>query len=101
MAARIGRFRTATSRTILWGLGVSEMTDRSPSRGADRPCPRRDGETESKAAARNRIQNQAKWVDLQIQQAMARGDFDDLPGKGKPIKDLGSAARPRLVGQAS
>jgi hypothetical protein len=28
-------------------------------------------------------------VDLQVQQAMARGDFDDLPGAGKPIEDLG------------
>ncbi|TGN66692.1 DUF1992 domain-containing protein [Nocardioides eburneiflavus] len=29
------------------------------------------------------------WVDLQVRQAMERGDFDDLPGQGKPIEDLG------------
>jgi hypothetical protein len=29
-------------------------------------------------------------VDLQIQQAMERGDFDNLPGAGKPLGDLGS-----------
>jgi hypothetical protein len=29
-------------------------------------------------------------VDLQVKQAIERGDFDDLPGAGKPIKDLGS-----------
>ncbi len=41
-------------------------------------------------AAANRIQHQARWVDLQIQQAMERGEFDDLPGAGKPLGDLGS-----------
>lgn len=25
------------------------------------------------------------WVDMQIAQGMARGDFDDLPGSGKPL----------------
>ena len=28
------------------------------------------------------------WIDKQIREAMERGDFDDLPGKGKPIPDL-------------
>jgi hypothetical protein len=41
-----------------------------------------------RAAARNRIQQQATWVDLQIRQAMERGEFDDLPGAGKPIEGL-------------
>jgi len=41
------------------------------------------------AAARARIQQQQTWVDLQIRQAMDRGDFDDLPGAGKPIEGLG------------
>ena len=31
-------------------------------------------------------QNQGTWVDVQIQQAVARGDFDDLPGYGKPLR---------------
>ena len=47
-----------------------------------------------KSAAAARMQHQAKWVDLQIQQAMARGDFDNLPGYGKPIADLGSTHDP-------
>ncbi|HEU4811460.1 MAG TPA: DUF1992 domain-containing protein [Nocardioides sp.] len=47
-----------------------------------------------RSAAAARIQQQATWVDLQIQQAMARGDFDDLPGQGKPIADLGSQHDP-------
>jgi hypothetical protein len=33
-----------------------------------------------------RIQQQASWVDLQIRQAVERGDFDELPGYGKPLE---------------
>ena len=51
--------------------------------------PERDGRT-GKSAAAARVQNQARWVDLQIEQAMQRGDFDDLPGFGKPIPGIGS-----------
>jgi len=29
------------------------------------------------------------WVDRQIREAIERGEFDDLPGQGKPIKGLG------------
>jgi DnaJ-like protein len=29
------------------------------------------------------------WVERQIREAMERGDFDDLPGLGEPIADLG------------
>jgi len=47
-----------------------------------------------RAAARARIEHQQTWVDLQVRQAMERGDFDDLPGKGKPIADLGDTHDP-------
>ena len=47
-----------------------------------------------KAAAAKRIEQQHTWVDLQIRQAMARGAFDDLPGAGKPIEDLGTEHDP-------
>jgi hypothetical protein len=47
---------------------------------------KRDGET----PAALRIKHQAIWVDQQIRVAMARGDFDNLPGAGKPIADLGN-----------
>ncbi|HET7352226.1 MAG TPA: DUF1992 domain-containing protein [Marmoricola sp.] len=58
--------------------------------------PRRQRRRESdprtgRDSAATRIQDQARWVDLQIQQAMNRGEFDDLPGTGKPLTDLGSA----------
>ena len=47
-----------------------------------------------KAAAAKRIEQQHTWVDLQIRQAMERGAFDDLPGAGKPIADLGTEHDP-------
>lgn len=49
---------------------------------------------ESRAAARARIEQQQTWVDLQVRQAMERGEFDDLPGKGKPIEGLGESHDP-------
>ncbi len=55
--------------------------------------PRRERERDRRTgrdAAAARIQHQARWVDLQIQQAMERGEFDNLPGAGKPLGDLGS-----------
>jgi hypothetical protein len=58
-------------------------------RREQRPGRELDSRTGGDAAAA-RIQNQTRWVDLQIQQAMERGDFDNLPGQGKPLGDLGS-----------
>lgn len=54
----------------------------------DRP---RDAE---QAAARARIAHQQSWVDLQVRQAMERGDFENLPGAGKPIEGLGATHDP-------
>ncbi|RYC07396.1 DUF1992 domain-containing protein [Nocardioides zhouii] len=50
--------------------------------------PARDERTGASAAAA-RIANQSSWVDQQLRIAMERGDFDDLPGYGKPIEGLG------------
>ena len=61
-------------------------------RGPDRE-PERDERT-GRGAAAERIRRQHEFVDLQIKQAMARGDFDDLPGAGKPIKGLGTQHDP-------
>lgn len=54
-----------------------------------RDDPERDERT-GRTAASTRIAHQARWVDLQVERAMARGEFDDLPGAGKPLGDLGS-----------
>jgi hypothetical protein len=47
-----------------------------------------DAEPDDAAQRALRIEHQALWVDMQIQQAMRRGEFDDLPGAGKPIAGL-------------
>lgn len=60
----------------------------APDRG-----PERDRRTGSGAAAA-RARNQAQYVDLQVRQAIERGEFDDLPGRGKPIEDLGPSHDP-------
>lgn len=49
------------------------------------PAERRRRERE---AAEAKIKHQSTWVDLQIRQAQERGEFDNLPGLGKPIDDL-------------
>lgn len=55
------------------------------------PAPeKRDHES----ARDRRLDHQARWVDLQVQRAVERGDFDDLPGAGKPIEDLGTTHDP-------
>ena len=47
-----------------------------------------------RAAARARIAHQQSWVDLQVRQAMERGEFSNLAGAGKPIEGLGETHDP-------
>ncbi|HLN76917.1 MAG TPA: DUF1992 domain-containing protein [Nocardioidaceae bacterium] len=67
------------------------------------PAPDPDPDTKSDAesaedeednAASLRMEQQTLWVDLQVRKAMERGEFDNLPGAGKPIKGLGSTHDP-------
>ena len=51
-------------------------------------------ERTGRGAAAARMQHQTQWVDLQVREAAQRGDFDDLPGLGKPIRDLGAEHDP-------
>ena len=74
-----------------WRMGTSETPGRDP--GTPDRSPERDERT-GRAAAAERMQRQHEYVDLQIKQAMERGDFDDLPGAGKPIKNLGTQHDP-------
>jgi len=39
-------------------------------------------------AGQRSMDRRAQFVELQIQQAMRRGDFDNLPGAGKPLPNL-------------
>jgi len=62
----------------------------------DRPAPEQRplSREEEQAAARARVAQQQTWVDLQVRRAMERGDFDDLPGAGRPIEGLGTEHDP-------
>ncbi|MEO6511407.1 MAG: DUF1992 domain-containing protein [Nocardioides sp.] len=51
-------------------------------------------ERTGRSAAAQRMHRKNEWVDQQLRIAMERGDFDDLPGAGKPIKDLGAQHDP-------
>ncbi len=39
-------------------------------------------------ARERRAEHQALWVDLEVRRAIERGEFDDLPGAGKPLRDV-------------
>lgn len=60
----------------------------------EQPQPQPVDRDAERAAARARIEQQQTWVDIQIRRAMERGDFDDLPGAGKPIEGLGAEHDP-------
>src|SRR4051795_2502564 len=77
--------RTATRGTGRSRSGVTAPAGRGPGQGG---C---GGEEEGddpprRSAAAERIRNQTHWVDLQVRRAMERGEFDDLPGAGKPLQ---------------
>jgi hypothetical protein len=86
------RDRDANERTTDQEPAREFDQDPGPDRAA-RSATERDERT-GRAAAAQRMQSQHQWVDLQIKEAMARGDFDDLPGTGKPIKNLGTQHDP-------
>ena len=66
---------------------------RRPRTTAAEPRPTVDA-PDGRPPRRARMQQQQTWVDLQIRQAMERGEFDDLPGAGKPIEGLGDQHDP-------
>lgn len=70
---------------------MSEPQQNEVQRARDE-AERRKRSTQSASAARIAYQHQ--WVDQQIRIAHARGDFDDLPGAGKPIEGLGEQHDP-------
>ncbi len=65
-----------SGRRIFWAR-VNVMTDDETS-----PQP--------ESVAARRMKHQAHWVDLQVQRAIERGEFDNLPGAGKPLEPLDS-----------
>ena len=67
---------------------VTKATGQAP----EPPEPEADDEDEDAPA--QRMEQQTLWVDLQVRKAMERGEFDNLPGAGKPIKGLGGTHDP-------
>ena len=61
----------------------------APDAGPEQPdrSSARDARTGTSASAA-RMREQARWVDLQVQRAIERGEFDNLPGQGKPLPPL-------------
>lgn len=53
---------------------------------SDKPAP--DTEPASDIAGQPRMDARAQYVEIAIQQAIRRGDFDNLPGAGKPLGNL-------------
>ena len=44
-----------------------------------------EDEDEDDNAASQRMEQKALWVDLQVRKSIERGEFDNLPGAGKPL----------------
>ncbi|MGA8211309.1 MAG: DUF1992 domain-containing protein [Nocardioidaceae bacterium] len=70
---------------------LSGVGDPADEPGRSRPAPDQDSDRDpdrdpNDDAAAQRQEQQTLWVDLQVRRAMARGDFDDLPGAGKPLR---------------
>lgn len=63
------------------------MPEHDPVRDAARYRVERDSPDEP-AVPRRRMENRHEWVDVVIDQAIARGEFDDLPLAGKPIPGI-------------
>jgi hypothetical protein len=57
----------------------------------ERPDP---AEPETNEAGQSMMEARAQYVEISIQQAMRRGDFDNLPGTGKPLTGLGDLNDP-------
>jgi hypothetical protein len=49
---------------------------------------------DTNTAGQATMEHVAQYVEIQIQQSMRRGDFDGLPGAGKPIPNLGGTHDP-------
>lgn len=65
---------------------IEEAHRRRSLREGDEAHPSEGSEQEPRP--RMNLQKIETWVDQAIQQAQRRGDFDDLPGAGKPLKGI-------------
>jgi len=80
--------RRLRAAAVTRAMGPQPEDEPEPDDAAEAEEPDKD------EAAAHRIEQQGLWVDLQVRKAMERGDFDDLPGAGKPIRGLGGTHDP-------
>lgn len=87
--------RRDTGRDLEREIDEERRARRARVTAATRQVPEPEPEPdEDDDAPAQRMEQQALWVDLQVRRAMERGEFDDLPGAGKPIKGLGATHDP-------
>lgn len=60
----------------------------------EKALPEGSADDETDSAGQSTMDERVQYVEIAIQQAMRRGDFDDLPGAGKPIMGLGGVHDP-------
>jgi hypothetical protein len=60
----------------------------------DKLTPDSERDDDAADAGQPTMEQRAQIVEISIQQAMRRGDFDDLPGAGKPLTGLQNAYDP-------
>jgi hypothetical protein len=72
---------------------AAAAANREPPEPEERAEPEPD-KTEDDSDAAMRLEQKTLWVDLQVRRAIERGDFDNLPGEGKPIRGLGGTYDP-------
>jgi hypothetical protein len=68
-----------------------ERLHRAAVRNAHRQAPEPDeplDEAEEEDVQGRTMEQRALWLDAQVRDAMARGEFDNLPGSGRPIPGL-------------
>jgi len=68
-----------------------ERLHRAAVTNAHRQPPEPDGaldDAEEEDVQGRTMEQRALWLDAQVRNAMARGEFDNLPGAGKPIPGL-------------
>ena len=91
-------FRVNVARYLVDQIGPTEPTDAidedeaAAARAADgKPAGKAGGAGEAdeqESAGQPTMEQRAQYVEIQIEQAMRRGEFDNLPGAGKPLTDL-------------
>ena len=90
-ASGIARRRTEEERAEAF---FSRRRDATSERRSRRQClgairsERSEQLDTARAAAENRCVPYESWVDRQIREAIERGEFDNLRGRGKPINGL-------------